>query len=181
MRLHWTLLALTVTLFACGGDDETTKDTGGDGDADTDSDSDSDSDADSDTDADSDSDTDSDADTDPAFDHSGLAPDTQCQTCHEKDRDTPDHNEGWDCSPCHTPTAWDDRPVQHPIRTPHGVDEIVACADCHPSGPPAADCVTCHLPDKLSTQHYTVSPNPDPDDSQFPGTCIDACHPTGEL
>jgi hypothetical protein len=73
MRKHRTptsiaLLALALSLPACGGDDDTDTgtdaDTDADSDADTDADSDSDSDADTDADTDADSDADTDADTD---------------------------------------------------------------------------------------------------------------------
>ena len=110
----------------------------------------------------------------PDFDHSTL-PETQlCWDCHEEDRKDPKHYAAgvkpgedadpvtdWDCSGCHTATAWGYQPILHPARIPHGVEDgdpddgldcsprpekqwNSGCVGCHPNGTDTFTCFSCH-------------------------------------
>ena len=105
------------------------------------------------------------------FDHSGLPATQLCWDCHEIDRKDPTHYAdelepllSWDCQGCHTATAWDWQPIEHPTRVPHGArvgqDEVtlqvdcapapdtqwqVGCEGCHPGGDTSSFvCFSCH-------------------------------------
>ena len=93
----------------------------------------------------------------PTFDHSGF-PETQLcwGNCHEDDRPDDYHykdpkadpTQWWDCSGCHTATAWDWEPIVHPTRLPHGTTEQIpgSGGDCNirPEGQWLTGCSGCH-------------------------------------
>ena len=100
---------------------------------------------------------------DPGFDHSPLPTTQLCWECHEVERKDPVHyaNEAnpllsWDCQGCHTATAWDYKPIEHPTRVPHGARSEdceptpeagwqIGCEGCHPSGTATFTCQNgCH-------------------------------------
>lgn len=117
--------------------------------------------------------------TDEPSEHPPTGPDALCWDCHEEDRKSADHYtdpDRWDCAPCHLQTSWDAGQVEHPVRTPHGGADastgVVACASCHPSGPPAYVCSDCHA---SIFPHYGAASAPGPAADL---ACL-GCHPTG--
>jgi hypothetical protein len=131
----------------------------------------------------------------PPWVHDPVPEGTLCWTCHEADRVNPEHygdaNQrlAWDCAPCHDTVAWDDAPILHQVRIPHGTYDnqaptidsewIVSCSACHPvSGVfTDPDCATCHADLDPSFFPHLGLTESDPGVTSF---CI-TCHETGDI
>ncbi len=65
-----------------------------------------------------------------------------CISCHA--RQAPANHYSYQCSLCHTAgVPWRQTHFNHTFNMNHG-GAAGNCQVCHPSGPPATDCVTCH-------------------------------------
>ena len=75
-----------------------------------------------------------------SFNHSAAGA-TDCVSCHGGQRPA-GHNSG-QCSSCHSTSTWAGARVNHTFDINHG-GANGKCSVCHPNGPPATDCKTCH-------------------------------------
>jgi hypothetical protein len=96
---------------------------------------------------------------------------TACASCHTKPA-SHTASYGTICSSCHTTTAWlpaSYNGVHTFPQTHHGAAGV--CAKCHPSGPPAYTCASCHSNSSMTSKHSGVK--------SFSLTTCAACHPKG--
>jgi hypothetical protein len=76
-----------------------------------------------------------------SFNHADPA-NLDCQACHAGD--APAQHYQLQCSTCHTPSGWPRGPFVHDQFDINHGGANGNCATCHPKGPPATDCITCH-------------------------------------
>jgi hypothetical protein len=100
---------------------------------------------------------------------------SECASCHEDDRPTPDHNLGQDCGDCHTALGWgaftggtgNDHSFL-PLQDAHDL----SCSTCHgdTGGYDGLDatCRSCHADDE-PPYHYIFS---------YTGDCVECHTPT---
>jgi hypothetical protein len=74
------------------------------------------------------------------FNHKAMQA-TNCKSCHAGS--APAGHYSYQCSLCHTTSGWARGSFKHSFNLDHG-GANGNCATCHPSGPPATDCKTCH-------------------------------------
>jgi hypothetical protein len=96
---------------------------------------------------------------------------TACASCHTKPA-SHTASYGTACASCHTTKAW--LPASYNgthtfPQTHHGAGGV--CAKCHPSGPPAYTCASCHSNSSMTSKHSGVK--------SFSLTTCATCHPKG--
>lgn len=101
-----------------------------------------------------------------SFNHQAAGA-TDCQSCHTR----PSNHFSGQCSQCHDTSSWSSANFNHrfPINHKNANGD---CSKCHPSGPPAWTCYTCH--DQSETERHHEEKNI----LDIARRCTD-CHPDG--